>query len=141
MGEKFGKKAETIQHKGVEIIVTDYSGLKGQELLEAMKENAKIIVPKVTGRHDCLMVNLFIDCQLTDHSLKYIAKIQRAMDGTFVASALVGMSAIQRAGIEITGSISKSGFQTRFFDTPEEAMDWAAEEYKKINRPPRQERH
>ncbi len=131
MSEAAEKKAKTVKHKGVEIFITDYSGLKGAELLEAMKQNAKIIVPRVIGRRDCLMVNLFNDCQLTDISLRYIAKIQKAMDGTFIASALVGMSAIQKAGIEITGSVTKSGFTTRFFDDQEEAMDWAVAEYTK----------
>jgi len=133
MTELAEKKAKIVKHKGVEMFITDYSGLKGPELLEAMQGNAKVIVPRVIGRRDCLMVNLFNDCQLTDTALKYIAKIQRAMDGTFIASALVGMSAIQKAGIEITGCVTKSGFVTRFFDTQEEAMDWAAEEYRKSN--------
>ncbi len=47
MEQEFGRKAKVIQHKGVEIFITDYSGLNGREMTETMKENAKIIVPKV----------------------------------------------------------------------------------------------
>jgi len=136
MEQEFGKKAKAIQHKGVEIFITDYSGLKGQELSETMKDNAKIIVPRVLGRRDCVMVNLFNNCLLDAESVTYIAKIQKAMDGTFVASALVGLSAIQRAGIEITGILKKSSFETKFFADEKEALDWAAEEYKKFKGEP-----
>ncbi len=136
MEQEFGRRAKAIQHKGVEIFITDYSGLKGTEIMETMKENAKAIIPKIIGRRDCVMVNLFKNCQLDEDSLKYIAKIQKAMEGTFVASALVGMTAIQKVGIEITGILKKSSFATKFFDNEKEAMDWAAEEYKKFaNRP------
>ena len=45
------------------------------------------------------------------------------------------MSAIQKAAVEITGALKRSSYATKFFDSEEEAMDWAAEEYKKfVNR-------
>lgn len=136
MEQQIGRKAKTIQHRGVEIIITDYSGLKGRELTDAMKENAKVIIPKIMGRRDCVMVNLFNNCLLDEESVKYIGRVQKAMDGVFVASALVGLSEIQKAGIEITGALRKSTFATEFFDDEKEAMDWAAAEYKKFtNRP------
>jgi hypothetical protein len=132
MEHEFGRRAKAVQHKGVEIFVTDYSGLKGTEMIETMKENAKIIVPRVQGRKDCLMVNIFKNCQLDEYSLKYISRIQKAMEGTFVASALVGMTAMQRTGIEIGNVLKKSSFTTKFFDDEKEAMDWASDVYKKV---------
>ncbi len=57
------------------------------------------------------------------------------MDGTFIANALVGLNSIQKAAIEITGALKKLSFEHKFFDTQEEAMDWAAEVYKKFKSP------
>ncbi len=58
-------------------------------------------------------------------------KMRIAMDGTFIANALVGVNPIQRTAIEITGALKKSTCATGFFDSQEEAMDWAVEEHKK----------
>lgn len=137
MEQVLGKTAKIVQHKGVEIIISDYSGLTGRELTAAMKENTKVVVPKIMGRRDCVAVNLFNDCLLDEDSVKYLAKIQKAMDGTFVASALVGMNAIQKAAIEITGALKKLNFVTEFFENQKEALDWAAEEYRKLANQPR----
>ena len=132
MEQEFSKNAKTVQHRGVEIFITDYSGLKALELAEAMKENAKVIVPRVIGRRDAVMVNIFKNCQFDEDSFKYITKIQKAMAGTFVASALVGMTDFQRMGLEITGALSRSGFATKYFDDEKEAMDWVAGVYRKV---------
>lgn len=106
MEQEFSRNGKTIQYRGAEIFITDYSGLKGPEVIEAMKENTKVLVPRIIGRRDALMVNLFKNCQLDEDSIKYINKIQKAMEGTFVASALVGMTKIQRIGIEITEALT-----------------------------------
>jgi hypothetical protein len=135
--QNLGKTAKIVQHKGVEIIISDYSGLKGRELTAAMKENTKVVVPKIIGRRDCVAVNLFNDCFMDEDSVKYLSKIQKAMDGTFVASALVGMSAVQKTAVEITGALNKSSFTTKFFNSREEAIDWITEEYEKFDRRPR----
>jgi hypothetical protein len=57
------------------------------------------------------------------------------MDGTFIASALVGLSDIQKSGIEIAGALKKSRFSTKFFDSEKEAIDWVVEEYRKFTNP------
>ena len=116
----------------MEIFIVDLSGKAGRELTEAMKEGAKAVIPKTIGRRDCVIVYLFKNCLLTEDSAQYIIKIQEAMDGTFIASGVVGMSRIQRIGIDITRSLKKLSFVNEFFDSEAEAMDWAAQEYKKF---------
>ena len=132
MEQKLGRTANIVQHKGVEIIISDYTGLNGLELTETLKENTRAIATKMIGRRDCVVVSVFKNCLLTEESVQYIAKIQKAMDGMFVATAVVGMSAIQKAAIEITGALKKSSFVTGFFENQEDAVDWVAEEYKKF---------
>lgn len=135
MEQKLGRTAKIVQHKGVEILISDYSGLKGQQLIDAMKDNTKIFAPRVIGRRDCVVVSLLKDCLLNEDSLQYTIKMQKAMDGTFIANALVGLNPIQKAAIEITGALKKLSFEHKFFDSQEEAMDWAAEVYKKFKSP------
>ena len=132
MEQKLDGTAKIVQHEGVEIFIVDLSGKAGRELTEAMKEGAKAVIPKTIGRRDCVIVYLFKNCLLTEDSAQYIIKIQEAMDGTFIASGVVGMSRIQRIGIDITRSLKKLSFVNEFFDSEAEAMDWAAQEYKKF---------
>jgi hypothetical protein len=136
MEQELGGTAKIIGHKGVEIFVVDLSGMKGRELTEAMKEGAKAVIPKAIGRRDCVIVYLFKNCLLTEDSAQYIVKIQEAMDGTFIASAVVGMTEIQKMAIDISRSLRKLSFINEFFENQKDAMDWAAGEYKKfVNQP------
>ncbi len=129
--QNVGKEAKAIQHKGVEILVTDFSGLKGQDHLQAMKENTKAIVPKIIGRRDCVMVILFQNCLLNQDAIDYVIKLRKAMDGTFVATAIVGLSAIQKAGLQISNTLQKTNVATEFFDNEREAVDWVVERHNK----------
>ncbi len=132
MDQHLGGTAKIVQHMGVEIFLVELSGMKGRELTEAMQEGAKAIIPKALGRRDCVIVYLFNNCALTEDSVAYIIKIQEAMNGSFVASAVVGMTEIQRMAIDITRSLRKFSFVNEFFGSQAEAMDWAAGEYKKL---------
>lgn len=132
MGQELGWTTKIVQHKGVEIFVVDLSGKTGRELTEAMKASAKAVIPKAIGRRDCVIVYLFQNCLLTEDSVQYIIKMQQAMDGIFIASAVVGMTKIQQMCIDITRSLKKLSFVNEFFENQEEALDWVAEEHKKF---------
>ncbi len=132
MERQFEPRARVIEHKGVEIIINDCSGISGARLREVMKENTKFIVTKVVGRNDCVIVNLFKDSVFDEDSLKYMTKLQKSMDGIFVASANVGMSAAQKAAVQIIDALKSTHFAFKFFDDPEQAIDWAAETHRKV---------
>ncbi len=46
MGEKLTKTAEIIEHKGVQILLDNLSGLKGQELTDALKAVNTVMRPR-----------------------------------------------------------------------------------------------
>ncbi len=135
MEQKWSKTAKMVQHNGVDLIVSDFTGMKDQELTEGMKENTRAIRHNIGDRHDWVMVNLFKDCFLNQEAVEYIFQIRKAMEGTFVASAIVGMTAIQKAVYQISIGPQKSKISTEFFHNQVEAMDWAAKEYKKFKAP------
>lgn len=130
MEQKLDGTAKIVHHKGVEIFIVDLSGKAGRELTQAMKEGAKAIIPKTIGRRDCVIVYLFNNCMLLADSVEYAIKIQNAMDGAFIASAIVGMTEIQKMAIDISRSLKKLSFVNEFFDSEAEAMDWAVEQHK-----------
>ena len=130
MDRKLSGTVKIVQHKGVEIIISDYSGLKGRELTEGLKENTKAMVPIARAKRDCVLVSLFNDCLLDEDSAKYLVKVQKAMEGFFVAYALVGMSGVQASAIKINRALRNSSIATEFFDNDKDAMDWVADKYK-----------
>ncbi len=127
MEERLGRTAIIIHHKGVEIIVSDFTGLKGNELAEALKENTRAVAPKTKNKKDWVIVNLFKDCLFDEGSIKYLSKIQKAMCGHFLASANVGLNDIQRMALDIPRALLHESLAVKHFDSEKEAFDWASE--------------
>ena len=132
MERKLSGTVKIVQHKGVEIMVGDYTGLKGHELAERLKENTKAIKPIARDKRDCVLVDLFNGCLLDEESAKYLVKVQKAMEGFFVAYAAVGISEVQASALKVNRALRNSSIATEFFGSDIEAMDWVAGEYKRF---------
>lgn len=132
MGHRITRTAEIIEHKGVQILVNDFTGLTGREIADAIKENSRAMVSKTTpGRKDWLSVSIFIDCFLDDAALKALSRVREAMKPFFIAMAEVGMHEVQKVGLDIAAKSSKTDIPYQFFDNIDEAKDWLAEMYMK----------
>ncbi len=131
MEEILGKTAKIIRHNGVEVIISDFTGLKGNELTEALKANTKAVAPRTNIKRDWPTINIFRDCLFNEDSVKYLSKIQKAMYGHFIASANIGLSDIQKMALDIPRGLFRESFSVRHFDTEKEALDWVTQEYKK----------
>jgi hypothetical protein len=132
MGQKISRTAEIIEHKGVQILLNDFTGLNGREIVDAIKENSRAMIDKTTpGRKDWLSVSVFTDCFFDDAALKALSRVREAMKPFFVAMAEVGMREVQKVGLDIAAKSSKTDIPYRFFDNVEEAKDWLVEMYTK----------
>jgi len=135
MGEKLTETAEIIEYKGVQILFNDFSGLRGQELADALRASTKAMIPKVaSGKKDWLSVNLFANCFLDAAAQKTLKKVHKAMAGSFVAIADVGLSHIQSMAIELAASLAGSAVPLTFPDTVDEAKEWVVEIHKKTKK-------
>jgi hypothetical protein len=88
MGEKLTKTSEIIEHKGVQILLNDFSGLKGQEIGEAIKATSKAMIPKTANKRDWTCINIYRNCVFDAESQKTLMKIHKIMAGFFIAWAL-----------------------------------------------------
>lgn len=131
MGEKITATAEIVTHKGAKILINDFGGLKGQELADALKSVSQAMAPKLVTKQDWLSISLFTDCQFDESATKVMIRVHKAMIDRFLAMAEVGLNPTQKKGLELVHSVAKSNVPLGFFDTVDEAKDWAVEVYKK----------
>ena len=131
MGERLNKTGEIIEYEGAQILFNDFSGLKGQELADALKASTKVMLPKMaSGKRDWLSVNVFNDCFFDEAATKIVMKVHKGTVGYFVAVADVGLSSIQSMAVKLADSLSGSKIPIKFADTVEEAKKWVVEVYK-----------
>jgi hypothetical protein len=124
MGEKLTNTAEIIEHKGVQILVDNLSGLKGQELADALKAVNTVMRPRAKDKKDWVCVNVFTDCFFDEATTKILIRIRSEMRHTFLAIAEVGASPLQRSSLELINAVAKSEVPLRTFNSLEEAKDW-----------------
>jgi hypothetical protein len=118
-------RISVIPHKGVPIVVADFSNLKeGEELRSAMEQSKKVIrirplgsvlvLSDITGGHfDQKVIDTFKD--LINGNAPYVK-----------ADAIVGVGGLLGIGLMAVSRLTGKTFKA--FDTRGEAMDWLAEQ-------------
>ncbi len=129
MGEKLTDTAEIVEHKGVTILFDNLSGLKRQELANALKAVSMAMISKAANKKDWVAVNLFTGCVLDEATTKVLIQIRKAMVPLFLAIADVGLNPTQKSMIELIQALAKSKVPLRYFDGVEEAKDWVVSVY------------
>lgn len=130
MGEKLTSTAEIIEHKGVQILFNDFTGLQGQELADALKAVSRAMLSRITSRKDWLSVNDYTGCIFDEAATKALIRVHKGMRGFFLAIAEVGLRQIQKTSIELMHSVAQSNVPLSFPDTVEEGKDWVVEIYR-----------
>jgi hypothetical protein len=125
-GDIVSDRLRTITHRGCRILFTDYSGLIRWEDWHALVEAELQLMPQHQPA-SVLACAVFTGSRFSDEVFDAISRLAVANRPYIKASALVGLSPLQRAvflkGIE---RASSRGFG--LFDTVEEALDWLVEQ-------------
>jgi len=120
------ERLRKVTHRGRSILLTDYSGfIKWNDWRVLIEAEMRLMPREPLGSVRALAV--FTGSRFSDDVFEAITKLALANRPYIKASALVGLSPLQRAiflkGIERT---SRRDFGV--FDTVEEALDWLAEQ-------------
>ena len=120
------ERLRKVTHRGRSILLTDYSGfIKWNDWRVLIEAEMRLMPREPLGSVRALAV--FTGSRFSDEVFEAITKLALANRPYIKASALVGLSPLQRAiflkGIERT---SRRDFGV--FDTVEEALDWLAEQ-------------
>jgi hypothetical protein len=120
------ERLKKIEHKGVSIMYTDYSGFSNWDDWRALIEAERKIMPN-EPLGSVRAVAIFTDSRFTTEVFEAIKQLAVANRPHMRASALVGLSSLQRtAFLKAIERTSDRSFG--LFDTLNEALDWLADQ-------------
>lgn len=119
------ERLKKITHKGVAILFTDYTGFSAWDDWRGLIEAERKIMP-LEPLGSVRAVAVFTDSRFTTEVFEAIKQLAVANRPHMKASALVGLSALQKtAFLKAIERTSDRSFG--LFDTLDEALDWLAE--------------
>jgi len=120
------ERLRKVTHRGRSILLTDYSGfIKWNDWRVLIEAEMRLMPREPLGSVRALAV--FTGSRFSDDVFEAITKLALANRPYIKASALVGLSPLQRA-IFLKGIERTSSRDFGVFDTVEEALDWLAEQ-------------
>jgi hypothetical protein len=121
------ERLKKITHKGVSIMFTDYSGFSAWDDWRALIEAERKIMPN-EALGSVRAVAVFTDSRFTTEVFEAIKQLAVANRPHMKASALVGLSPLQKtAFLKAIERTSERSFG--LFDTLDEALDWLADQH------------
>ena len=116
------ERLKKITHKGVSILFTDYTGFSAWDDWRALIEAERKIMP-LEPIGSVRAVAVFTDSRFTTEVFEAIKQLAVANRPHMRASALVGLSALQKTAF--LKAIERTSDRTfGLFDTLDEALDW-----------------
>ena len=112
-----------IEHKGKQILFTDFSDLKGEECTTAVKGFEDFLANQ--GNHELLIYVDARNCDLDDIGFNIGLKVAKMVKPYIKKEAIIGITKGKDTLITLVNVFSDIGI--RPFDTMEEAIDWLVE--------------
>jgi len=124
MNQKYPEGAKIITHKGEDIIYLDYHGLKKPEdfqdkVGETIKRTKYYLE---NGIKDILVLTDLSDSYIYGDAPKYLKESTKMARPFVKKSAVIGISGAKRILLNMVNLFS--GYETKAFQTKEEAIDW-----------------
>jgi hypothetical protein len=127
LGERISGAAEWVEHRGKRIIYIDFRSFRGDELVQEVRQVGDAVAQiGESGERDQLRL---IDVRGILGSQKIMGSFKAAaakMRPYQKATAAVGVEGLQKYLVKAVQKFA--GIQIEIFDTPEEGMDWLAEQ-------------
>jgi hypothetical protein len=116
------ERLKKITHKGVSVLFTDYTGFSAWDDWRTLIEAERKIMP-LEPLGSVRAVAVFTDSRFTTEVFEAIKQLAVANRPHMRASALVGLSALQKTAF--LKAIERTSDRTfGLFDTLDEALDW-----------------
>lgn len=120
------ERLRKITHRGHSILLTDYSGFRTWDEWHALIEAECRLMPQ-EPLGSVRAVAVFTDSRFSTEVFDALTKLALANKPHMKASALVGLSPLQRT-IFLKGIEQTSSRAFGLFDTVEDALDWLVEQ-------------
>ena len=112
-----------IEHKGKQILFTDFSDLKGEECINKTKEFEDFVVNH--GKHELLVYVDARNSDLDDIGFEIGRKVAKMVKPYIKKEAVIGVTKGRETLLTLINVFSDIGIKP--FDSMEEAIDWLVE--------------
>jgi hypothetical protein len=112
-----------IEHKGVEVLLTDFSGVAGVWYIRAVNKAVEFV--RACGKSDLRMLYDVTDTRVFDGALPTLKQAAADTKHLVFKRAVFGVTEVQM--VFLKGIAAFTGEYIRAFGTREEALDWLAE--------------
>jgi hypothetical protein len=112
-----------MEHKGARILVADYSGLVGEELIEVIEEFRDVLLKQPPG--SVVTLTDVTDARITEEVRDKFKELAKQTEGISKGAASIGMTGFKKA---IAVFIRRDLY---WADSLEDAKEWLAEQAKK----------
>ena len=123
MIKEMNDRIRWIEHKGKQILFSDFSDLKGEECINAVKGFEDFLVN--LGKHDLLVYVDARNCDLDDVGFNVGRKVAKMVKPYIKKEAIIGITKGKDTLITLVNIFSDLGIKS--FNTMDEAIDWLVE--------------
>lgn len=114
-------RVEWINRNGKDILVVDYSELKGKELLDVFNEGKVCMIEKGS---DVLAIAIFTGAKIGGDYLSEAKKEGVKLDKMMKRTAIIGMSGLHKIFFNSLMRLTGQGYKTKLFDSIDQSLDW-----------------
>jgi len=127
MGKAATETMAWISHRGREMLLADYDGLRGDEFVKAIQANQEYIVGiGERGRRDLLILTDVTNATIGPEVLGAFKEVASAMKPFTKASAVVGITGSRKFLLQVVNTFSSQNNHP--IDTVDEAKDWLVDQ-------------
>jgi hypothetical protein len=117
-----GDRDAFITHQGKEILLVDFTSLKGDQFIQAVGEAKKFLMN--TGKKDLLVLYDVSHSRVSPEAVDTLKEAAKATHPFIKRRAVVGITGLQRVFLNAVNVFT--GEDIKPFDNIEQAKDWLA---------------
>ncbi len=126
--ERLNDRMFLIEHKGIKIVVSDYSGLQGFDFINQIKTNDSYVIRSGREKGEKYLILTDIrDAGVTKDVLAQFRSTVNDIKPFVKASAIVGVEGFKKHFLNFINV--SSAFKTKAFSDPEQAKEWLVEQH------------
>jgi hypothetical protein len=130
VNESINPSLRRLNHRGHTVLLADYSGLRGDDLVNAIKTNEDVAVSLgKSGDQKLLLLTDVTTATVGTDALTALKKVSAAIRPYTLASAVVGITTARKYMLQVVNAFAE--FQHKPVDSVEAGLDWLVDRAEK----------
>ncbi len=115
------ERVQWINHNDKKILLADYSGLKGDDLMTVF---AKSKQTQINAGKDVLLIVNFTGATANGEIVSALKQAGQELDKDMKRTAVIGLTALHKIFYNGYIRVTGQGIKTKVFDKVEQSLDW-----------------